>query len=174
VTFDIYPEQSDEPPRPPVDRDLESLLGEVARDDKSGGLSDEPLSESFAIPWLAIGYGLLIFLGAGLVGGYGIKTARRFGMVSSYRTSLDRLADIGETRSTGETRTAYARRLREITPSFEVLTERHLRQVYRGSSLPAQELGKLSAKVHSELRKSLPLGRRILALLNPIGWWFSR
>lgn len=54
VTFDIYPENSDEPPRAFVDRELESLFGELARDDKSGGKSPEATHEQFNLPWHAI------------------------------------------------------------------------------------------------------------------------
>ena len=42
VTFDVYPEKSDEPPPTPVDGDLESMLGELARKDKTGGKAGDP------------------------------------------------------------------------------------------------------------------------------------
>ena len=173
ITFDIYPEASDEPPRPAVDRDLESLLGEVARDDKSGGMRDEPLGSPFEMPWLALGYALLALFGAGLVGAYGVKLHRRVLAVEPYRVNVDRLADLGITREFGETREAYSRRLHDRAPSFAALTDLHLRGVL-GPRRDDARLAVLGRKVGQELRKSTPGFKRILGILNPIGWFYSR
>ena len=55
VTFDIYPEHSDEPPQPPVDEDLETTLGEIARKDPTGGQRGRPATLGLRIPWELIG-----------------------------------------------------------------------------------------------------------------------
>ncbi len=64
VTLEIFPENGDEPPRDFVKQDLESLFGELARDDKSGGKSPEARKEAFQLPWKQIwcGFGLLLIL----------------------------------------------------------------------------------------------------------------
>ncbi len=53
VTFDIYPERSDEPPGQMVDQSLESVFGELARKDKTGGKAADPNAEPFRMPWRA-------------------------------------------------------------------------------------------------------------------------
>ncbi|MBQ1926461.1 MAG: transglutaminase domain-containing protein, partial [Proteobacteria bacterium] len=67
VTFDIFPENGDEPPREFVDRDLESLFGELARDDKSGGKAPESIDEAWVVPWktiwISLGILFALFIG---------------------------------------------------------------------------------------------------------------
>ncbi|MBQ1925828.1 MAG: hypothetical protein II180_06910 [Proteobacteria bacterium] len=70
VTFDIFPENGDEPPRSFIDQSLESLFGELARNDKSGGRSEEARDSSFEIPWRGIGYTLLGLLFAAFLALY--------------------------------------------------------------------------------------------------------
>ena len=67
VTLDIYPENSDEPPSAFVDQDLESLFGELARNDKSGGKAEQPRSESIGIPWQTLAIFTLALLGFALL-----------------------------------------------------------------------------------------------------------
>lgn len=62
VTFDIYPENGDAPPGSFVDQDLESLFGELARDDKSGGKAPAPLTQNRAVPWRKIQCALIALL----------------------------------------------------------------------------------------------------------------
>ena len=70
VTFEIFPENGDEPPREFARQDLESLFGEIARNDKSGGKAPEASQESFVMPWTKIWGGLGILLALVLIGGY--------------------------------------------------------------------------------------------------------
>ena len=70
VTFEIFPENGDEPPQEFVDRDLESLFGELARNDKSGGKADEATDTTVEIPWQTIWKSLLGLLLAALVACY--------------------------------------------------------------------------------------------------------
>ncbi|MBQ9818285.1 MAG: transglutaminase domain-containing protein [Proteobacteria bacterium] len=67
VTLEIFPRNGDEPPRAFVDKDLESLFGELARDDKSGGKGAEPTSVTFDIPWRTVWECLLGLLVAALL-----------------------------------------------------------------------------------------------------------
>src|SRR5262249_53501893 len=112
VTFDIYPERSDEPPPPQFDQDLESSLGGLARKDPTAGQSEDP--SPLVIPWRTI---LAIFggtLGATLFLAYVVKAFRRILSSSHravYRAVLDRFADLGAVRRYGETRERHAARL---------------------------------------------------------------
>ena len=70
VTLDIFPENGDEPPREFIDQELESLFGELARNDKSGGKADDAIDHTFSIPWHAIWMTLLGLLILALLGSY--------------------------------------------------------------------------------------------------------
>lgn len=177
VTFDIYPERSDEPPGRHLDADLETALGELARKDATGGRSMAP-ARRLVIPWGAVGRGLLAAIGLVLALAYAVKVGRRLYRPSPrlvYRAVLDRLSDVGQVRRYGETRERHAARLGWLTPSFPALTDAHLR-LELGAPLPgvADELRALAEATAQELRKNLPWHRQLGGLLNPIGWWFTR
>ena len=70
VTLEIFPENGDEPPREFVDQSLESLFGELARDDKSGGKAQDPTATTFQVPWKTIWFSLLAIVLAALLGCY--------------------------------------------------------------------------------------------------------
>ncbi len=70
VTLEIFPENGDEPPREFADQDLESLFGELARDDKSGGRAEVPIDSPFEIPWKVIWFSLLGLLILALIACY--------------------------------------------------------------------------------------------------------
>lgn len=188
ITFDIYPEESDEPPPQIVDQSLENLLGELARQDKSGGRAAEPLSEAFHIPWAAIGRWLLAgFLGALLLA-FGVKLARRLRIYLPardhrwlYAAALDRFSDVGIARQYGETRERYAERLVPVAPTLAELTRAHLRFALRGTDgaragddRARQEFETLYRQVAGEYRANLRPWKRALGWLNPLGWWFTR
>ena len=73
VTLEIFPENGDEPPRAFVDRELESLFGEMARNDKSGGKSLDPLDHTFTVPWRTIWQTLGVLLILLLLAAYARK-----------------------------------------------------------------------------------------------------
>ena len=181
VTFDIYPEASDQPPRPPVDRNLESMLGEIARDDTTGGKSADP-DAAFVMPWRSIALTLLSLLAAALALAYAIKFARRLQTsagregILAFRAALDRLADIGIRRRFGESRERFAQRLAPLAPSLKPLTAAHL-QVALGGAADRDahaEVARLSRSVIREYKDNTRLWKRTLGALNPIGWWFTR
>jgi hypothetical protein len=173
VTFDIYPERSDEPPRPPMEQELEVVYGELARKDVTGGRGApmKPLD----LPWGAIAVGLVI---TALLAAYTIKLGRRLATGTPahlYRAVLDRLADVGAVRHFGESRERHAQRLATIAPSFAPLTDAHLRLALKGDDPSSrQTLETLARATVQELRARLPLRQRLTAALNPIGWWFTR
>ena len=186
VTFDIYPEDSDEPPPAAVDVELENLLGELARDDKSGGKRPEPDRDGFSIPWGLLGLGLGGVLVAMILGGFGVKVTRRVqpALASphamprvAYRAALDALTDVGHTRDQGETREAHARRVAQLAPSFIPLTGAHLSHALGRPATEPEDAARfqtLARQVRSELRKTIPWHRRLLGALNPFGWTRTR
>jgi hypothetical protein len=177
MTFDVYPERSDEPRPPPIDAELEQLLGELARKDKTGGRSANP-NAGYYIPWEAIGGALGAALAAMLVFAYVMKLARRVRGGSAmlvYRGVLDHLSDLGERRREGESRERHAQRVAAIAPSFVALTNAHLKSALgRPESGDRAEHARLAREARSELRKNVKLRRRILALFHPLGWLFTR
>jgi transglutaminase-like putative cysteine protease len=176
VTFDVYPEHSDEPPPTPVDGDLESMLGELARKDKTGGKAADP-NTRFEIPWFAILGGLGAFVAGCVVAAYGIKLVRRTRASSGklvYRGILDRLSDLGHPRRIGETREKHAARVAALAPSFVPLTNIHLRETLGSRAEPLPHVVELAGKTRRELASSTSFLRRLRAALNPIGWVFTR
>ncbi|MFN3199914.1 MAG: DUF4129 domain-containing transglutaminase family protein [Bradymonadia bacterium] len=180
LTFDIYPSQSDEPPPQMVATDLESLMGELARNDPTGGKGAG--AEPFEMPWGAMARWLALCLGVLLALGYAVKIGRQLAVVSGrashqllFAATLDRFSDGGLTRKRGETRERYARRLKAVSPSLETLTHMHLKLTLGAGAPPSgDELRRLSAAVRAEWARNTPLGRRLLSWANPLGWWFTR
>lgn len=185
VTFDIYPERSDEPPGQMVDQDLESVLGELARKDKTGGKAADPNAEPFEIPWALVGEALLLIVSALLASGYVVK----FGRVSValvvggatgerwlFRAALDRFSDLGLTRLEGESRERFARRLESVAPSLGQLTLLHMRRALGGPAPTTDSKAAREAytQVRREMRQNIPFARRALGWVNPLGWWFTR
>jgi protein-glutamine gamma-glutamyltransferase len=176
VTFDIYPEKSDEPPSTPIDQDLENLLGELARNDKTGGKAEEP-GQGLVIPWTELGLGAAAFLLLLLLVAYAIKGGRRARRSTPrlvYRGALDRLGDFGLYRQFGETRERHAARVAHLAPSFVRLTAEHLRTTLGGRAPDLATLQALAGQLAVELGKNAKRGRKILSALNPVGWWFTR
>lgn len=181
ITFDIYPERSDEPPQQIIDESLESFLGDRARAD-----DDKPwAAETGApFPWALIGWGLLAALGAAVLALYGVKWWRRLmGRLAparaahraALRAALDGFADLGVVRARGETRERFAERLGHVSPTLAALTMAHLRAALGHPRADApDEVRTLYAKVRAEVRARTPLGKRLLGALNPVGWCFTR
>ena len=184
ITFDIYPEASDEPPPQHLDQDLKSVLGELARNDPTAGKSPDPDRGPLTIPWAAIGLWLLAGLGVSGGVAYGIKGFRRFispvvapGAAGQrrFRATLDRLSDIGLRRRFGESREGFARRVATVAPTMQTLTEEHLRLTLgRLDPARAVALRALCGSVEREVSDATPLGRRLVGWLHPVSWWFTR
>lgn len=175
VTFDIVPEQSDEPPAAHVDQDLEAALGELARGEPPGGLDDKtPL----VIPWELIGFSVLGALVSAVVVAFGVKTFRRLAGANHryvYRAVLDYFSDLGVPRLPGESRERHAERLAQRAPSFVALTNAHLRLALGHDDTSVKDsMVPLARQARSEMSKSTPLWIRLGGFFNPIGWWFTR
>lgn len=171
VTFDINPEASDEPPRPPMEQELEVVFGELARKEPT----TQPLARALSIPWGRVG--LAALLGVVLLA-YAVKLGRRLSRRSHaavYRGILDWLSDVGQPRHFGESRERHAARLARQAPSFAPLTTAHLRLALRGDDPQTRsEFDALAKATRAELRANAPWAVRARAFFNPIGWWFTR
>lgn len=178
VSFDIAPENGDVEPRPFVDQDLESLFGELARDDKSGGRSAVPKSEAFQIPWRGMGLGvacvlLILLVLAYLVKGYRILSACFVSKTSRLhfvtRSALDVRAMLGQRRARGETLESFA--LRQDSACLQRLFLLHA-QAKMGSAeaVSMEEAQELRRQAAAQAFGSARWWVIVLGILNPITW----
>ena len=186
IPIEVTPEQTDVEPAPFQEKDLQQLLGEMAR--KEGREEMAPyqgtkLKEILDLIAAAIPFVLLGLLALA----YAVKAWRLSAPVFSparaqprlvYRAALDRVSASGFVRGRGEPRERFAHRLAELVPSFVPLTHVHVAAVL-GSSAPlaaggGRALSSLGSDLRRELGQSLPWWRRVWAMLNPISWLWSR
>jgi hypothetical protein len=186
VVFDVYPERALDPPEQPMDADLQRLLGELAR-----GASPIPLSAT-DIPRLKelarrltfeAGTWLMALLVAVVLLLYLAKVWRRlsprFASPRSlprvlYRAQLDRLAEVSVRRAQGESREAFASRVRDLVPSFEGLTSAHVAAAFGARELDPDSLRFQAGRVRRDLRGGFPLWKRFLGLITPWSWLGSK
>jgi hypothetical protein len=184
VPIEVTPEKSDVEPTPFNERDLQTLLGEMAR--KEGRAEREMtarvdlwriLKQALALmPWLMVG---LVALAYGIKGWRLLVphlAARRHQPLVAYRAALDRLASVGVVRRRGESRERFAARVGPLSESFSRLTAVHV-GVALGSSQHrgrGEPLPRLAIGVGGELRRQLGWWRWALGLLNPLSWIRSR
>lgn len=205
VIIDITPHETLDESPPPVDEDLQRLLGEMARE-----LPPDPAKTDMqpakrpdyagmlraALTFLAAAFFALVFLA------YLAKVWWRAAPLVAkpralprvgYRAALDLLAEAGFARDRGESREAFAERLKERLPSFERVTAMHLAgrmgrdrdraDLPENAAAPAlaDPLGERSraawgealAKLRDDLGK-VPLWRRMLGFINPVSFLKSR
>lgn len=185
VPVEVTPEKTDVEPQAFQEKDLQQLLGEMARKEgrfERQGRSGPKLADLFR---QALGYVPLILLSL-LVAAYLVKlwrlVAPRFFPARAaprlvYRAALDRLAAGGFARDRGEPRERFAQRVAEAAPSFAPLTAAHLGWALGDPARPLEareRLFSLSSRVAGEVRRAVPWYRYLLGLLNPISWFWSR
>ena len=189
IVLDIAPKTNLDPPSPPVDTELQRMLGEMAR-----SLPPDPEdTSSTGVPSALlrnVAGALLALLALGAVLLYAVKGWRRLAPRFAgpdalpwvgYRGALDMLSEVGLGRRFGESREAFAERVRAVAPSFEALTALHLRaalgRARRGP--PAARRGGEAwrdglAALRREIAAASPLQRRILGACNPASFLGSR
>lgn len=182
VAFDIQPERSLARLVPPRPIDLERILSEVARGDRTGGLAPDPRTRPWRIPWAGLVIGVALALALAVAGAYSIKAVRHLlgrrsgaDIGSAYRATLDRLTETGLGRRVGETRERHAIRLAPTCPGFQPLTRAFLRhRLGPPRSVAAEDVLRMARQVSVECAAALPLWKRLAGWLNPVGWWFTR
>ncbi len=178
VVVDPVPERSDVATAPPIDPELQRMLGELLRSKDGRIAASDP--EVARLRLSALARWLLAALLAAIALGHAVRAHRllspRFASPGAcprvaYRATLDRLAGVGLRRRAGESREAFARRAQAVAPSLTPLTAAHLRAAL-GAGAPGdpKPLRELVARVARELRDAMPLWRRVLAALDPFAW----
>ncbi len=186
VPIEVTPQKTDVKPQQFEEKDLQQLLGEMARKEgrrERQSYQGPRLADVFAaigrfIPWvlaalLALAYLIKIWR----LWAPWFASARATPRVA-YRAALDRLSATGQFRRRGEPRERFAKRVVDRAPSFSPLTAAHV-AVALGSHRPlaaaqGTALGALARRVGRELRRAVPIWRWILGLLNPVSWMWSR
>lgn len=189
VPVEVTPEKTDVKPNPFEEKDLQQMLGEMARKEGRESRSQPEAPKILAalkkllamIPWV---------LAALVAAAYVWKLWRLFAPSFArgerrarlaYRAALDRLSAVGFLRARGEPRERFAKRLQAETPSFGPLTATHVGVAFGSRdalrSLDSGTSGSLTAlarKVGTEARRAVPWWRWLLGVLNPISWLWSR
>ena len=90
-----------------------------------------------------------------------------------YRAALDRLAEVGVRREWGESREAFAARVRRTLPSLGALTGLDVAAAFGGRADDAK-MRELERAVYRERAASVPFWRRGIGALNPFSWMWTR
>ncbi len=190
IPLDIAPSHSLVKPAPPPDSSQQDMYGDLAR--KKGHREPTPHAlgngdlHRFAreMLWKVMRLLRVAFLLL-LLSTYIIKVSRRLQVATcrasdlplySYRAILDRLADLGHIRRYGQTREDFASQKQHLCPSLQPLTELHLEWSLGSQERtdPPDEIKRLHARALREIRERTTLRQRLLAFLNPVGWWRVR
>ena len=182
IPFDIFPERSDEPPTELVQQSLESIFGELARDD----VINSAISTQAHTQWREYLARLVRLISLSLSGAVlllylGLTIRRRYlsrtnaSIRQRFRCALDTLSGLGYRRRSHETREAFAQRLELICPSLISLTHRFQADAY-GSRTEKTGLGYsvLFEQVIHELKSHIPVYQRIFGVFNLVGWLKTR
>jgi protein-glutamine gamma-glutamyltransferase len=182
MPFDIFPERSDEPPPELVQQSLESIFGELARDDDI----NSEITTQAQTKWRAELYALLRLITGGLLGsivflylGLALRriylSRRQASIRQRFRYALDTLSGLGYRRHSWETRNEFALRLASICPSLVKLT--HAFQAHTYGSLNADGRGghtETFEKFMHELNAHIPFYQRLFGTLNLVAWLRTR
>lgn len=181
VVVDLSPQQSLDDPWDEADPELQRMLGDMLRQQptqEEDAQAENPITLAKVLRFFAWLLGGLLLLA------YGVKLYRRLAprFVApqqlyriAYRTALDHLADAGWRRRYGESRERFARRAREVAPTFATLTDVHLaRALGSAADTDARHYLQLTETIGREVRGQQSPWRRWLGLLNPLAWIFVR
>ncbi|MET0344065.1 MAG: transglutaminase domain-containing protein [Polyangiales bacterium] len=186
VVVDVQPQRTLDPAPEPPDADLQRLLGQLARGVRPLPPDGSPPGTYWkdwirdAARWLGtrVGYALVLAMVALYLAKFWRRLAPRLASAETlprvaYRAELDRLAEVGLVRRRGESREAFAERVRAEFPSFRALTALHVGARFgsrRAEGAPA--LRALASGVQSERARAFKPWRRLLGALVP--WSFFR
>ena len=182
IIVDVAPAVNLDPPDTAPDRDLQRMLGEMARGNRP---KPPPSPDAWKLPSAKqIAEVLGALLAIAILASYAIKIWRRVAPSLStgrdvyrttYRAALDRLGEAGLARADGETRERFAERVATRVPSIIDLTRAHVGAAYGGRQLPSQTVMRDTAtRAGREAWRSGRTWRVVLGLLNPISWLRTR
>ncbi len=182
VVVDLAPQTTLDEPLQAPDRALQRMLGEMMRQQDDQPWLEDELREKLSLA--AIAGWLLRILLALLAVAYAVKLYRLLAprFVASrqlyrvtYRSALDRLADVGLLRRYGESRERFARRTGHLSPSFAELTEEHLKSALGSKRLAGGDaLQRLCREARREVWRHVPAWKRLLGTINPVSWMLAR
>jgi len=186
VVTDVHPEKTLDPVPQAPDPDLQRLLGQLARGirplppdgGEPGRYWKEWLRDAVGVMARALVAGLMLALILLYVGKLWRRASPRLARGSSlsrvaYRAELDRLSELGVTRKRGESREAFAQRIREQLPSFGPLTALHVGASFgsaQANQRPSSELEAIVRRLSGERRKAFGPWRRLWGVLSPWDW----
>ncbi|HEY6879576.1 MAG TPA: transglutaminase-like domain-containing protein [Polyangiales bacterium] len=185
VIVDVQPQRTLDPAPEPPDADLQRLLGQLARGVRPlppdggppGALWKDWLRDFARWAGTQVGRGLV----CAILLLYLIKLWRwllpQFSASARlmYRAELDRLAELGITRKRGESREAFADRVK--LPSFARLTMLHIGVRFgsaRALNTARPELGALASGARDERARAFKWWRRALGVLVPWSFFKAR
>jgi len=189
VVLDITPEKVATPPQQEkADPELQKMLGEMARQTPGSPKEENPpagdgdVRKAFLETLQALGKMLLPVALITLVAMYLMKLWRRFEPrfcdesrlpVSTYRATLDRLADLGLQRGFGASREHFAEAVALRAPEFQQLTQLHMQNsLGAGRAVPTRTAYlELNRAVSRKIADGVPLWRRLAGALHPLSWW---
>ncbi len=188
VVVDVAPERSLDSAPPPPDEDLQQLLAELLRGETplptDGSEAPQPLDELARDITRPLVRGLLSLIVLAIVLGYLGKLGRRAAPAFAaegtlprvaYRAALDVLGEAGIRREPGESREAFALRVKTRIPSLAPLTDAHAAVAYASRTRPAIGTVRAAARaVRRERAKHVPFWRRLLGLADPFSWIWTR
>ena len=187
TVLDVAPQHTVDAPPPAPDRDLQRLLGELARG-KSTVPPDVTADVQSAMAsvrlWARrVGFAVLFAILAVLIAAFVVKVWRRVAPAVVpehrlprvlYRAELDRLAEVGLTRRRGESRESFAARLEAAHPAFVGLTQAHVGAAFGAAHTDLSAMRSDAARFRADLRGRVPLWRRALGWLDPSAWLRAR
>lgn len=186
VVTDVHPEKTLDPVPAAPDPDLQRLLGQLARGirplppdgGEPGRHWKEWLRELGQLVGRSLGVGALALLVLLYLGKLWRRASPRLTRGPgwsrvAYRAELDRLSELGLTRQRGESREAFARRLREQVPSFGSLTALHVGARFgseQANQRPTSEREAIVERLSGERQKAFGPWRRLWGALSPWAW----
>lgn len=191
--LDVAPAVNLDTPEPPPDFDLQAMLAEMAREE--GEPYEQPkefdlrkfLKMIMGMVWSFLPW----VIGAALFAAYGLKIERRLAphfekdeearINALYKAALDRVGEAGFLRKFGQGRLAFSQENQQAVPSLLPLTKAHLSLTMgkKGSATPLERydlatIQKSYKDLGTDLARCTPAWRRILGLLNPLSWLWTR
>lgn len=187
VIVDVAPQRVLDPPPSPPDADLQQLLGEMARGETpvpiEGRPPIPPLRQMVREGGQQLGLGIGALILAVLFVLYAVKIWRRASPLwaspralprVAYRAELDRLAENAMRREWGESREAFAARLKAQVPSFTALTRANVAARFARRAPGREQVKRAAREVRRDLRRVVPWWKRAAGAITPWSWIRSR